>query len=99
MIDLDILMDKTLDFKLNEELVKVNQPSMKMIKKFNTLSSLSDEAEILDKQTELIVEILNNNTSGKKFKTSEVDNFPLPVIKTIINTISNDINGTENNPN
>ncbi|HDI3121687.1 hypothetical protein FDA77_00855 [Clostridium botulinum] len=98
MIDLDILMDKTLDFKLNGELIKVNQPSMKIIKKFNTLSSLS-EAEILDKQTDVIVEILNNNTSGKKFKPSEVDNFSLPVINTIVNTVTNNINGTENNPN
>lgn len=98
MINLDNYMDKTIDFMFRGELVKVNQATAKMVKKIASLEKYQ-EGEILDKQIEIVTDILNNNTSGKKFKVSDIENLPQRVINTIMKEFTNSIADTEEDPN
>lgn len=97
--DLDILMDKTIDFKLNGDLIKVNQLSYKMVRKLDAINKIENEEEKLDKQMLFIVEILNNNTSCKKFKNTDIEKLPFPVITKILEDVAKSIYGIESNPN
>ncbi|MBS4535835.1 hypothetical protein GOQ29_09430 [Clostridium sp. D2Q-14] len=86
MIDIDKYIDRTIALKINGEVIKIQEPSIKLIKKFTALDGLEDD-EILDKQSELVTEILNNNTSAKKFKVNDIDKLPVSAIKAIIESI------------
>lgn len=99
MVDLDVLIEKTYRFKLEGKLINVNQPSVNMVKKFGSFEKLMYTEEILDKQVELITDILNNNTSGVKFSEEQIANYPQPVLNAIINTVTNGIEEADNHPN
>lgn len=103
MVNLDIILDETIDFTLNGETIKVRQPSVSVIKKVNKfqveVAGKSDIDLIFNTQTEVITEILNNNTSGKKFTVKQVEALPQKVQNVIIETVLNDIIKADNDPN
>lgn len=94
MINIDQYMDKTIDFQIGGKLVKVQEPSVKMINKIAKTSNLP-ENEIIDAQIDLVQEILNNNTSSVKFKKSDIEALPVSAIGKILNVIT----GAEKDPN
>lgn len=96
MVNLDLYMDNTIDFMLKGELIKIPEPSAKMVKKMASLAETS-ESEMLDTQIKLITDILNTNTGGKKFKTSDIEELPQKILVTIMNTYTGSINETEKN--
>lgn len=100
MINLDNVMNQTIDFMLKGELIKVQQPSTKLVKKFTQFEgSELKPNETFDKQVELITEIMNNNTSARKFTQSEIEALPQKVLSIIIKEITNSISAVENDPN
>lgn len=98
MVDLDAIIEKTHRFKIEGKLINVNQPSVKIVKKFNEFAN-SNEDEILDKQAELIADILNNNTSAVKFTKEQLMNYPQAVLNAVINEVTQGIAEADNNPN
>lgn len=96
MVNLDLLMDKTMDFMIGGELIKVNEPSIGMVKRF---SKIEDNEDGLESQINMVVEILNNNTSAKKFTRAQLDIFTPRILKAIINEVLGSIRDTDNNPN
>lgn len=99
IFNLDSIVDKTFDFQLNGNLIKVRQPSVKIVKKFGGMAQVENEEEVFDKQVQLVTEILNNNTSGTKFTEDKVADLPQAVLTTIINVITGVITDLDNDPN
>lgn len=99
MLDLDSIIEKAYRFKLEGKLINVNQPTVAMVKKFSSLAKIEDQEEILDKQVELVAEILNNNTSAAKFTREQLLKYPQAVLNAIIEEISRGIAEADNNPN
>lgn len=94
MIDIDKYIDRTIAIKINGELLKVQEPPVKLVKKFAALDGM-DDVQVLEEQSNIVAEILNNNTSGKKFKPSQIDNLPASAIKAIVEAVMK----SENDPN
>ncbi|MCW6112419.1 hypothetical protein [Clostridium sporogenes] len=88
MIDLDKYINRTIDFKINGNLVKVQELTPKMFKKVSEYETIN-ENEIFDKQLDLVTEILNRNTSGVKFKRNELEELPQSVINKIYTEVVN----------
>ena len=99
MIDLDFYTARSIDFKIGGEFVKVQEPPAKIIKKMTALGKLKDEEKMLDKQYEIVVDILNNNTSSKKFTKEIVENYPQSMINAIISEITKLMGDLESSPN
>lgn len=100
MIDLDRIMNKSYQFMLGGSLINVSQPSIKMVRDFN--SAISDDSEthdIFGVQVDFVTKLLNNNTSARKFKPSDVEKFPQEVLGKIIDVVANGIEEAEENPN
>ncbi|KMT21597.1 hypothetical protein [Clostridium cylindrosporum] len=95
MINLDVLMEKTIDFTLKGKLIRVQQPTLKMIKKFAAIEKDAD----IDKQIEVITEILNNNSSNIKLEKSDIEELNQPALMAILEAITNNIKEADNNPN
>ena len=99
MVDLDFYTTRTIDFKINGEMVRVKEPQAKLIKKMTALGKVKDEENLLDKQYEIVVDILNNNTSSKKFTKEMVENYPQSMINAIITEVTKLMGEIENSPN
>ncbi|XZM78705.1 hypothetical protein ACSXAB_13925 [Clostridium perfringens] len=99
MIDLDFYTARSIDFKIDGEIVRVQEPPAKIIKKMTSLGKLKDEEKMLDKQYEIVVDILNNNTSSKKFTKEIVENYPQSMINAIISEITKLMGDLESSPN
>ncbi|MEF9952638.1 MAG: hypothetical protein RSA01_00505 [Clostridium sp.] len=95
MINLDSLIDNTIDFTFKGKLIKVQQPTIKLVKKFAAIDGDSD----LDKQIEVITEMLNNNSSNIKLNKSDIEDLTPSALKVIVKAISNNIEEVSNNPN
>lgn len=76
MIDLSKYADRTVDFKIDGELVRVQELSHTLYRKVVAYEAEPASAESFDKRTELILEMLNRNTSGKEFKLADLDKMP-----------------------
>lgn len=83
MIDLDLILNKTIDFKINGEVLNVKQPSVKVINQFTKMSG-----DILE-QAKIVKDILNNNTNGKTYSDKDINDMPELLIVAIIKEISN----------
>lgn len=99
MVDLDFYTTRTIDFKLGGEMVRVQEPPAKLIKKMTALEKIKDEEKLLDRQYEIVVDILNNNTSSKKFTKEMVENYPQSMINAIITEVTKLMGEIENSPN
>ena len=98
MLDLDAIIDQTIQIKIKGKLIHVNQPSAKLVKKMTSMQGLSEE-ELMDKQIEIVADILNNNTSAANFTLEEVSEFPQVALTAILNGITGNINSINKNPN
>lgn len=103
--NLDELMDKTIDFILFGEMVRVQQPSVSVIKKISkfqteaaNITENSTDA-VFTEQNNIICSILNNNSSGKKFTVKQIESLPQNVHSKILNTILISVFEAENDPN
>ncbi|MDN6279281.1 MAG: hypothetical protein L0J50_12460 [Lactococcus lactis] len=69
MLDLQSMESQEIKIKwIDGELVSVNEPTFAMFKKLSNINQ--DDNEGIGK---VLVEMLNNNTSAKKFKASDLD--------------------------
>lgn len=98
VVNLDSILNQSFKFMLGGEVINVNQPSIKMVRKFTSDMSKED-ADVIGAQLDFACEILNNNSSSKKFSKAEVERLPTSVINTLVNTISNGIAEADNDPN
>lgn len=99
MVDLDSLMYKPMQFKLEGKVLNVNQPSAKDVKMIISLISGKSDEEIIDGEIKVITSILNNNTSNMSFTEEYVSKLPQPVLTAILEEITKGIDTLNNNPN
>lgn len=69
MLDLQAIESREIKIKwIDGELVSVNEPTFALFKKMSKTDQTNDEA-----MGKVLIEMLNNNTSSKKFKLSDLD--------------------------
>lgn len=73
-IDLTAYANRTVDFLINGKLVKVPEMTHAQYKKVLEYEDGDDNS--LDKQRELVLEMLNRNTSNVKFKDKDILDLP-----------------------
>ncbi len=83
MINLDAYIERTVDFKLNGELVKVKEPSNALFKKI-ALHESREGDEIFTSQLALVTEVLNRNTTGHTFTQGQVSELPQSALNVIL---------------
>ncbi len=83
VIDLDKYINRTIDFKINGKMVKVQELTPSLFKKVTEYEMTEDPKEIYSKQVDLVVEMLNRNTSAIKFTTEEIEKLPQSVVNKI----------------
>lgn len=94
MINLDMYMNKTIDFMIEGKLVKVKEPSYETIQSFSNINEGS-----VDDIFVILTKILNDNTSNVKFKEAQLRKYPKGVINAIIKAIANEKEEAESDPN
>lgn len=99
MVDLDFYTTRTIDFKLGGKVVSVQEPPAKIIKKMTALGKVKDEEKVLDKQYEIVADILNNNTSNMKFSKEMIERYPQSMINAIITEVTKLMGEIEKSPN
>lgn len=99
MLDIDIIINKSHKIKIFGELINVNQPSVKMLQDFNASMSADDGVDIFDAQQDFVLKILNNNTSARVFKKSEIESLPSSALNAVIDEISRGVKAADNDPN
>lgn len=97
IVNLDALMSKTFQFTLDGKLINCNQPSVATVRKFQ--KRFAEEDDDLDVQTDFVLAILSNNTSGVKFTRKQVEELPVAVQNLIAMTINAGIREVEEDPN
>lgn len=97
MINLDALMEKTFQFRLNGQIINCNQPSAAMVRKYR--KRFIEESDDIEVQTDYVFDILNNNTSGVEFTKKQVEELPLSVSNLVAETVNNGIRKIESDPN
>lgn len=76
------------------ELVTINQPTFGMFKELATI----DEDDVTA-QGKFLVKVLNNNTSGRKFKESDITDLNLSQTQAILQAVVNIKDQADKNPN
>ena len=94
MINLNKYMNRTIDFKMGDKLIKVNEPSFLVMKEFENINSQG-----ISGLNNLVLKIMNNNISGIEFTLEDVENWGKSTINAIIEAIADDKNLVENHPN
>lgn len=75
-VDLTLHNKKTMEVKISEvETLQIYPPKRALL-----LSLTNADLQNTDVAYELTAQILSNNTAKKKFKTEDLENFPLPAI-------------------
>lgn len=99
IIDLDKYINRTIEFKLNGELIKVQELTPSLFKKVTEYEMTEDPKEIYSRQVELTTEMLNRNTSGKKFTTKDLYELPQSAVNKIYVSIVSFTKEPLNDPN
>lgn len=99
IIDLDKYINRTIEFKLNGELIKVQELTPSLFKKVSEYEMTEDPKEIYTKQVELTTEMLNRNTSAVKFTVEEIEKLPQSVVNKIYVSIVSFTKEPLNDPN
>lgn len=100
MLDLDAIINKSYQIKINGDLINVNQPSVKMVREFNSsMMTDSEDIDIFAIQTDFTLKLLNNNTSAKRFSKADIEKMPPEALSAIINVVANGVKEAEENPN
>ena len=93
MLDLDEILEKTLDIKLNGKVIHVIQPSIATIKKLDKVGT------DIDKLSEVITEVINNNKDNIEITQSELEKIPAGGFVAISQFIIKSVSDLANNPN
>ena len=100
MLDLDAIINKSYQIKINGDMINVNQPSVKMVREFNSsMMADSEDIDIFAVQTDFALKLLNNNTSAKRFSKADIEKLPAEALGAIINVVANGVEEAEKNPN
>lgn len=99
IIDLDKYINRTIEFKLNGELIKVQELTPSLFKKVSEYEMTENPKEIYTKQVELTTEMLNRNTSAVKFTVEEIEKLPQSVVNKIYVSIVSFTKEPLNDPN
>lgn len=99
LIDLDKYINRTIEFKLNGELIKVQELTPSLFKKVSEYEMTEDPKMVYLKQVELVTEMLNRNTSGKKFTTKDLEKLPQSAVNKIYISIVSFTKEPLNDPN
>ena len=94
MINLNKYMNRSIDFMIGKRLIKVNEPSFMIMKEFETINNQGIEG-----LNNLVLKIMNNNSSGVEFTLSEIESWNKSTINAIIQAIADEKSVTENDPN
>ncbi|SHI90012.1 hypothetical protein SAMN05444401_1728 [Clostridium amylolyticum] len=99
LIDLDKYINRTIDFKINGKMVKVQELTPSLFKKVSEYEMTEDPKEIYSKQVDLVVEMLNRNTSSVSFTVEEIEKLPQSVVNKIYISIVSFTKEPLNDPN
>lgn len=95
MLDLRQIENVTVQITwVDGELITINQPTFGMVKKMSTI----DEDDIAA-QADLLVDLLNNNTSARKFKFADVKDLNLQQTQAVLQAVMNVKEEADENPN
>lgn len=75
-------------------LIKLNQPSFKFMK-----DVVSVQEDDIDGMSKVVLDIMNNNTSGRKFKKAEVEDLNISQVMAIVGEITNFKTEVDSDPN
>lgn len=90
-INLDAYIERTVDFKLNGEIVKVKELSNSLFKKVAAHEKFVAEdggVKIFEDRLAIVTEILNRNTTGQKFTQDQLAEFPQSVLNVVLQEVS-----------
>lgn len=73
-IDLSAYANRTVDFMIDGALIKFPELSYKGIKRINAYEA--NKEATLEDEMNIVLWLLNRNTSGKKFVKKDVENMP-----------------------
>lgn len=73
-IDLSAYANRTVDFIINGDLIKCPELSYKDLKRINAYEANAKSTQ--EEEMEIILWLLNRNTSGKKFTRKDVEELP-----------------------
>jgi hypothetical protein len=83
----------------NNEIIDINPPKIKVLKKIMTLTKVTDETAI-DEISNAILLILNSNKQGKKFNQDYIDeNFTIQNMQEFLKQYIKWVSSIQNNPN
>jgi len=83
----------------NNEIIDINPPKIKVLKKIMTLTKVTDETAI-DEISNAILLILNSNKQGKKFNQDYIDeNFTIQNMQEFLKQYFKWVSSIQNNPN
>lgn len=73
-IDLSAYANRTVDFIINGDLIKCPELSYKDLKRINAYEANAKSTQ--EEEMEIILWLLNRNTSGKKYTRKDVEELP-----------------------
>lgn len=91
VINLDAYIERTVDFKLNGEIVKVKELSNTLFKKVATHEKtveVDGGVKVFEERLAIVAEILNRNTTGHKFTQEQIAEFPQSVLNVVLQEVS-----------
>lgn len=94
MIDLRTMTGKTTELIWTDgSVVNVNEPNVKMVAKASEI-----DADDFKQIVPVLVTLLNNNTSNKKFKNSDMEDLTMDQLSAVSKALFNSIEEAENDP-
>lgn len=93
MLDLDAILETTIDVKLEGKVIHVLPPSLKTMKGF--LGAKDDDEKVI----ELLTVILNKNKENMEFSKDYLEELPQNVLVALIKYIAEEVKGISENPN
>lgn len=96
--NIDAYLNQTLEFTIFGEEVRVNQPSVGIVKRIIRIAG-DITADTFEDIIELVVEALNNNVSGHSFTREKIETLSMPALTAVVQAISGQIVEAENHPN
>lgn len=96
VVNLNVYKDITIDFMLGDKLIKVKEPSYGLIQEFANVEEAEDR---IDAIAEILVKVLNNNTSAVTFTKEEIKAWNKSLVDAVINEIATNKREIENAPN
>lgn len=88
------MQSKTIDIIwVDGQLLKLNQPTIALVRE---MENVDDNMESV---VDIVLKIVNNNTSAKKFQKNQIENLSLTVLKAIVQEVANFKVEADNHPN